>query len=250
MLIADSYSYTAEEILQRRNLIAAQFQKEVDSVFNGVILSFNDTDIQRLFLLYDDFFFDSFLQSNGPHNICFRYNGRLTSSAGLTKVSHLSRQKNPLNWHYNISLSKPLLQSFHSPAAGVTVNGITPATQLEVLQLVLEHELCHVIEFLAYGNSNCHRNRFRALAMQLFGHTDVVHTLRGTHTPQHTFSAGETVCFHYKSTLYHGLITRITKRATVMVPDRSGDYEDRSGKRYRKYYVPLGNLQKCTNHLT
>lgn len=250
LLTVNSYSYTPEEILQLRKQITAQFYQETNAVLNGMILSFNDAAIQRLFLLYDNFFFHSFFQFNGPRDICFRYNGRLTSSAGLTKVSHLSRQKNPLNWHYDISISKPLLKSFHSPAVGVTVNGITPDTQLEAMQLVLEHELCHVIEFLAYRNSNCHRKRFRALAMQLFGHTDVVHTLRGTHIPQRSFLAGETVCFHYNSILYHGTIARITKRATVMVPDRTGDYQDRTGQRYRKYYVPLGNLQKCKERLT
>ncbi len=249
LLLADSYSYAPEKILRLRKLIAKQFQQETDTVSDGHIQTFRDADVQRLFLLYDSLFFQSYFQLNGPQDICFHYNGRLTSSAGLTKASHPSRRTNPLHWHYDISLSKPLLNSFHRPAASITVNGIAPITQLEAMQLVLEHELCHVIEFISYGNSNCHAGRFRALAMQLFGHTDVVHTLRGAATVQTTFEIGETVCFQWKSVPHYGVIARITKRATVMVPDRAGDYEDRTGQRYRKYYVPLANLQKCKERL-
>lgn len=250
LFTVDSYSYTAQEILRLRKLVAAQFQQETGSVSDGHIRAFHDADVQRLFLLYDNLFFHSCFQTNGPQDIRFHYNGRLTSSAGLTKASHPSRRTNPLHWRYDISISKPLLNSFRPPATGITVNGIAPVTQLEAMQLVLEHELCHVIEFISYGNSNCRAGRFRTLAMRLFGHTDVVHTLRGTSAVQTTFHIGETVCFQWKAATRSGIITRITKRATVMVPDRAGDYEDRTGQRYRKYYVPLPNLQKCKERLT
>ncbi len=244
-----SYSYTSQEIMRLRKLVAEQFQQETDTVSNGHIRAFCDADVQRLFRLYDKFFFHSCFQLNGSQDIRFHYNGRLTSSAGLTKASHPRRKTNPFHWRYDVSISKPLLHSFRSPAAGITVNGIAPATQLEAMQLVLEHELCHVIEFLSYGNSNCRAGRFRTLAMQLFGHTDVVHTLRGTAPVQTAFHIGETVCFLVKSASRSGIITRITKRATVMVPDRGGDYEDHIGRRYQKYYVPLTNLQKCKERL-
>ena len=241
--------YSTEDILQRRGLIANQLQLETTSISEGTIRAFCDADLERLFSLYDRIFFHSFLYTEGPRDIHFHYNRRLTSSAGLTKATHLSHQSNPLAWHYDISLSKPLLQSFQSPASGITVNGIVPATQLEAMQLVLEHELCHVIEFITYGNSNCRRQRFRTIAMQLFGHTDVVHTLRGIQKPQTTFSAGDTVCFVWKDTSHCGVIARITKRATVMVPDHRGEYTDRTGRQYRKYYVPLVNLHKCEERL-
>jgi hypothetical protein len=42
---------------------------------------------------------------------------------------------------------------------------------------------------------------------------------------------------------YTGRVNRITKRATVLVEDRSGErYSD--GKRYAKFYVPLEMLEK------
>ena len=44
-----------------------------------------------------------------------------------------------------------------------------------------------------------------------------------------------------------GLVARITRRATVLVPDASGKlYTD--GRRYARYYVPLDELSVRRQH--
>ena len=161
-------------------------------------------------------------------------------------MSHLAKIKNPIKWHYEIHISKPLLQNCKPGDPQTKVNGYIPYSQLEALQLIMEHELCHIIEFLSFGKSNCHAPAFHSLAQRLFGHTDVVHSLAFRHQPiSYPFRTGELVCFDWKGYQQQGIISRITKRATVMVPDRRGDYMDCSGIRYQKFYVPLSNLQPC-----
>ncbi len=238
--------YCEEKIHEKRQKIAMLLQQQSNSFFNGRLFLFNENDLIALFSLYDQFFFDNWFRIHNAITLTFRYNGRLTSSAGLTKVTHASHSKNPKKWLYEIHISKPLLFNFKPGGSKTKINGRIPSCQLEALQLILEHEICHVIEFLCLGKSNCNTPAFRALAQRLFGHTDVVHTLsHRQHPVPYSFRAGESVCFNWKGNRLQGIISRITKRATVMVPDFRGEYVDYSGIRYRKYYVPLSQLQPC-----
>jgi hypothetical protein len=56
-------------------------------------------------------------------------------------------------------------------------------------------------------------------------------------------TCGWDLSFEYGGETYSGVISRITKRATVMVRDPAGDFRDLQGDPYSKYYIPLENLK-------
>ena len=67
-------------------------------------------------------------------------------------------------------------------------------------------------------------------------------TFSFAHEPVLRIKPGDRVVFSLKGTRYAGLVTRITKRATVLVEDKQGTrYSD--GRSYTKFYVPLHFLR-------
>jgi hypothetical protein len=52
------------------------------------------------------------------------------------------------------------------------------------------------------------------------------------------FKAGQRVAFEFEGVRHEGILNRVTKRATVLVPDADGELMS-DGQRYRRYYVPL-----------
>jgi len=59
----------------------------------------------------------------------------------------------------------------------------------------------------------------------------------------HGLRPGEFVSFSFEGRKLVGKLNRITRRATVLVPDRNGaEYSD--GQKYLKFYVPLDALAK------
>ena len=135
-----------------------------------------------------------------------------------------------------------LLRLTHGP---FELNGLTANTPQEAFLLVFEHELCHAVETMLYGNTG-HSERFLALANGLFGHTKTRHKLptRRQDAAQGGLFLGSVVSFPYKNITLSGVITYIGKTATVMVPSPDGEYRDKRGRKYTKYRVPLTHLQK------
>jgi hypothetical protein len=100
-------------------------------------------------------------------------------------------------------------------------------TGLEAFQLVFEHELCHVIEFVFFNTSNCSKKRFKVLSNNIFGHTESYHKLptnRQIAQQKYGFKIGDKVTFIFKGKTIQGIIFNINKRATVMVEDSNGHY--------------------------
>ena len=122
------------------------------------------------------------------------------------------------------------------------VNGLPSRNALEAFQLVFEHELCHVIEFINFHSSSCSRARFKNIAYRLFGHLESYHQLP---TRQRIISEksglkiGDSVSFMYGNQRLQGVLYKLNKRATVMVKAKNGNYADREGVRYRKFLVPV-----------
>lgn len=171
-----------------------------------------------------------------------RLSDRMTSSGG--KIFHYYR-RSPV--HFEIAVSSHLLfANFAAGAAPVPVNGLPCHTRLDALQLIFEHELVHLIELLVWGRTSCRRAAFRTLAHTLFGHTEVTHRLptpRQKAWQDHQLRPGDPVHFAFEGRRLHGFVNRITKRATVLVPDPTGQpYAD--GGRYAKYYVPVAALAR------
>ena len=125
----------------------------------------------------------------------------------------------------------------------VTVCGLPCPDRLTALQRIFEHELVHLIEHLSFGSSDCSAPRFFRIAQDLFGHRESAHRLitRAERAHDQGLHIGAEVQFWHQGRRYQGIINRVTKRATVLVPSAHGErYSD--GVRYQKFYVPLSDL--------
>ena len=111
-------------------------------------------------------------------------------------------------------------------------------------QPLRENQFNHPLDI---DSSSCSKPRFKRLSRNIFGHSGVTHQLvTQTELAQKKFNlrVGQEVSFEYDGEGYHGIISKITKRATVMVSDLRGAYRDSRGRRYSKYYIPLHLLKQ------
>jgi len=208
---------------------------------HGNYSAISGSDLRLLFTLYDQQFFSGVLTHHLDQRISFTLSTRMTSSAGKTLF-----RKDPVR--FEIRLSLPLLFGTFADTGRereVLVNGIPCHDRLEATLRVFEHELVHLIEFMLFGASRCTGPLFKQLSWNLFRHTCQTHQLT---TPRERaarvlgLTVGSRVSFKTKGRRLEGTIYRITKRATVMVPDPEGPYVDAQRRRYAKYYVPLKRL--------
>ncbi|WP_206028716.1 hypothetical protein [Thalassoroseus pseudoceratinae] len=208
-----------------------------------------EADLARMFELYDEIFYDGSLgrlaRSDG-NTLSFRLSSRMTSAAGKT-FQRRRRRKGPAQ--YEIAISTALLfaafrGSDHRP---ITVSGVPCVDRLAAMQRVFEHETLHLVEMLIWDDSSCFRKRFRSMATRLFGHRESTHSLI---TPveqareQFGIKTGDLVTFSFEGRTLTGYVNRVTKRATILVPDPKGErYSD--NRRYTKFYVPLSQLRRA-----
>jgi len=217
-------------------------------------------DLRRLFHLYDEHFFGGLLsemlgRSGGPP-VEFRLSSRMTRAAGKTIFQKVRRQvggRRVEQARFEIAISSFLL--FHAfrddlipgdDARSINVAGVVCSNRLEALLRIFEHELLHLAEFLASGRSSCSAAPFRRMSRAIFGHEASVHAMM---TPVqfaasvHSINLGDRVAFDHGGFERRGVVSRITKRATVLVADSSGRlYSD--GNRYSGYLVPIDRLRK------
>jgi hypothetical protein len=211
-------------------------------------------DLRLLVDLYDTTFFGGvlaqMLREDEAGRLGLRLSNRMTRIGG-----HCSRRRHRVmgpqgpveRTTYEVAISSLLLfQTFRKEGETTTVNGLDCRNRLEALQRVLEHELLHLAELLAWGQSDCKATRLRSLARRIFGHTDVVHQLmtsRKLADQAYALRVGDRVRFVFQGTAHTGRINRITRRATILVEDPRGQ-PFRDGCRYLTYYVPLDQLGK------
>ena len=217
-------------------------------------------DMERLFTLYDQHFFGGLLnrliQGANLPPVRFRFSNRMTSTAGKTSRQRTRRQVGGRvveRVEHEITISTFLLyEAFRddlipgASARPVLVAGVLCADRLAALLRIFEHELLHLAEFLAHGQSSCAAEPFHRLSRALFGHEASVHALI---TPAeraltvHAIRRGDRVVFTHDGSERTGFVNRITKRATVLVPDPAGQpFTD--GQRYATFFVPLALLRK------
>ena len=248
-----------KQIVSRRTWSVGQRAQVCDEIGGQVIgnsrsmqhVNFSATqasDLQRMAELYDREFLDSHcLTIARHHGIQFRWSKRMTSTGGKTvRTTHVDRQTGQPVVRYEIVLSAPLLfQTFSDLQRPIRVTGVLCSNRLQAMQRILEHEMIHLVEMLVWKDSCCAASRFQSIAGRLFGHTEHKHDLitqqeRAAH--KFNIRVGSRVRFQYEGARYSGTVNRITRRATVLVLDASGQlYQD--GKRYRKFYVPLSHLR-------
>ncbi len=236
--------YTPQEIGNKTKKIYLQTLAESENLTQGNFKAIDTSDLERLFGLYNLYFLGGFFCNNCRGKVSFRLSKRMTKAAGMTKYTRHTR-------NYVISVSTTLIfQTFHDVMREVIVNGVVCHDRLEATMRVLEHEIIHLLEFALFGSSSCSKSRFKRLSRNIFGHTAVTHQLvTQTERAQKKFNlqVGNEVLFVYKGKTYRGIISHITKRATVMVKDSHGIYLDSRGGRYSKYYIPLHLLKQSSD---
>ncbi len=252
--------YSPDEVSVRFALISKTILAESPRIKTPQFVEIGVDDLERLFELYDRHFFDRslglMLKRSSIHPIEFRLSNRMTRAAGKTIMTRTRRRVGHRMvelLRFEIALSSFLLfQAFRddlTPGEGnrsVAVAGVICSTRLEALLRIFEHELLHLAEFLASGRSNCSAAPFRAMSRAIFGHEASVHTLM---TPVeraasvHSIALGDRVAFRHAGIERRGFVSRITKRASVLVLDPTGRlYSD--GNRYLGFLVPIDRLQK------
>ena len=198
-------------------------------------------DLSFLFTAYDTRFLDGLCEELlGPEGVTFRLSSRMTRAVGKT-----TRILGPDGTsHFEIAVATSILfDGFQAGDSEVTVCGLPCAHRLESLQRLFEHELVHLAEWLSWDESHCGRKRFQGIAARLFGHRAHTHQLvtRSARAAELGFTVGARVKFRYQGRWLNGRVNRITKRATVLVDDPAGELMS-DGRRYVRYYVPLGEL--------
>ena len=202
-----------------------------------------------LFQLTDELFFHGqigrFAEANFDKPLTFRLSTRMTRAGGTTTM--IQSHVDPRQTSFEIAIATtPLFSSFKLENES-KVGGVNCSSRLEALQRIMEHEMIHLVELLGTGDSNCRARPFRSLVRNYFGHLESNHQLM---TPtdvarkQLGIRCGDAVVFQMDGTRRKGYVNRITKRATVLVKDASGE-EYCDGVRYVKYYVPLPMLKRA-----
>jgi hypothetical protein len=218
---------------------------------SGDYPALSSDDVALLFRITDEVYFEGRLGRLVEACSCtltFHQSSRLTRSGGVTKQIRPSRARaRPLaqGLRYEITLSSHLLlRTFAEIRRPVQVCGLACVDRLQATQRVLEHEMTHLAEMLLTGTSSCSAPPFRSLVRQWFGHREVNHDLvTQAELAREVLGirVGDTVSFSFHGQHLTGLVNRITRRATVLVEDPSGELYT-TGKRYLKYYVPLQGL--------
>ena len=239
-------------VAQRRDELRAFILRASPRINRPNFTHLDERDLQLLFTLTDLSFFAGGLaavtrQAPG-RSLAFRVSSRLTRAAG--KTSSLQTPPSPGqpgSMRFEIAISATLLlESFHEPnAPPILVCGCPCGDRLDALMRVFEHEMIHLVEFAVWGRSSCARPRFRDLARRVFDHVGFHHDLvtpREAARRRHAIRIGDRVKFNYEGRTLRGRVSRITRRATVLVADPAGHlYSD--GQHYIRYYVPVDRLQ-------
>lgn len=214
-------------------------------------------DLRRLAMLYDREFFDSQLLSLvGRERLQFGFSSRMTRIAGKLVTQYptpaarqaqgISTDRSQDQRQFQLVLSTTLLfQAFGDVSRPITVTGLRCHDRLEAMQRICEHELVHLLEMFLWNASGCTEPRFQGIAQRLFGHVEHSHNLitqRERAARNFGIRVGDRVVFWHEGRYLAGQVNRITRRATVLVPDSRGEsFTD--GHRYRRYYVPIEKLQ-------
>ncbi len=236
-----------QAFLEIRNSLLAQSEAIKHPNFEAL----STGDLALLFSAYDERFFhgllEKLLNDRTSLPLRLRLSSRMTSSGGKTTVKQWrdikSGQLGEIS--YEIAISTTLLfLSFRDVQRPIQVCGVTCRDRLDALQRLMEHEITHLLEYLLREESSCNKTPFKFLAATIFGHTDTRHQLisqKERAATQFGIRRGSWVRFLYEGQPMEGRVNRITKRATILVPSKTGTlYSD--GRKYSNFYIPLGLL--------
>jgi hypothetical protein len=245
--------YPEPEVHARVRAVYEAVLRNSPRITTGNFTSIAPADMALLFDQYDEKFFAGSVRqlitaSGAP--LGFALSPRLTRSAGLTKRFAPRQRKGsppvPAS-RYEIILSSTLLfQTFKDVERTIRVNGVVCNDRLEAAQRIFEHEILHLVEMLLWGKSSCDADNFKTLAWNWFTHSETRHDLvtqQERARAKFDVRVGDRVTFTFEGVRHVGVVNRITRRATVLVPsDKGMPYSD--GKKYLKFYIPLPLLAK------
>lgn len=235
-----------DDIYNKRRDIKKLMISKSDNIKTGNICAISAADLRLLFKLYDQVFLENWFKDCFEGELKFSLSRRMTKSAGSTHCPKNIDKIKPEELVIEIRIGVDFFFHYNSVEGSKTVGGIKTSDSLEALQLVFEHELCHVIEFIHFNKSNCSGERFKTLAGNLFDHTESHHRLptnRQIANQKLGLNIGDTVSFTFEGKILRGIIYNINKRATVIVRNKNGPLTDGHGNRYSKYYIPLTLLK-------
>lgn len=240
------YKYDKKIIEKKRANISKELIKASTNIKNDIIQEISPSDLKILFELYDSIFLNNWFKDKFKGSFKFSLSKRMTKSAGYTLCPKNISILRPEDIIIEFRIGVDFFFQYELLEGVKVVCGIETNNSLEALQLVLEHEICHAIEYICFYKSSCKGERFKTIAKNLFGHTSSYHQLptnKNLAKEIMGLNIGDKVWFISKGKKINGFIYRINKRATVMVQDQSGQYADKQGNRYVKYYVPLNRLE-------
>lgn len=246
MTSLNNIKYSNNEIKSKREKVRGLLIQQSQNVKNGMISRIAPLDLELLFKLYDRDFLNNYIKENYEGKIKFSLSKRMTKAVGKTIYPKNLQILQQNLWLIEIRIGIDFIFKYNQINRMKDVAGIMTRDSLDVFQIVFEHELCHFVELILYGETNCGRQRFKKLAKSIFGHTKSCHDLPTNQEiayHKYGFRAGDSVFFVLDGKTQEGFIFQINKRATVLVEDSNGCYVDQRGKRYSKFYVPLPHLK-------
>lgn len=224
------------QFVQRELLTHSRYVREPD------FRSIHPDDLAFIFERYDEQFFGGLCRATlAGRPLRFSLSRRMTRAGG--KTARYTTRSGEVSFEISIAISM-LFDGFGETDRLVTACGIECRSRLEALQRIFEHEIVHLAEQLCWGTSNCSAPRFQDIAARFFLHQSHTHALitRRERAAEAGIRIGSLVAFRFEGRDLTGRVNRITKRATVLVPDPRGtSYSD--GSMYTRYYVPLPALR-------
>jgi hypothetical protein len=247
MIDLTNIKYDEDIIKQKRLQIREQLFALSNNIKNGNIEVISEKDLKILFGLYDTIFLEEYFKDSFKGSIKFALSHQMTKSAGITKTPRDIASISPEKQQFEIKVSLDFLFDFYKSKREKFVGGIIASDPLDVLMLVLEHEICHVIEFHIFKFSSCKKARFKTIINNIFGHKESYHKL-ATNSELIYINFGlkpnDKITFEYEGKVLKGIIYRINKRATILVEDKKGLFKNLFGKSFSKYYIPVDSLKK------
>ncbi len=228
-----------QEIAEKRKRILGELLAADPGFAETPVRSVQGKTLSALLSLTDRLYLDGFLLRRYPR-LQVKVSNRMTSAAG--KFIHSRTPAAGTDPIAEIRMSGDFL--FRLSAGSYRLNGLTVSSPQEAFLVVFEHETVHAVEYAFFGSTG-HSKRFMHLAGGLFGHTGIHHELptRAQESAAQGLRPGAAVSFFYQGKTFTGLVQRVGKTATVMVPDLRGAYRDTRGRRYAKFRVPPAYLK-------
>ncbi len=245
--IVSAQSFPREQILLWQEEIHAHTLSLSRSIDRPNFTRVGRDDLSRMIRMYDERFFGGqIIPTATAEGLKFDFSSRMTRIAGKL-VTHYPEGDHQGRRAFELVLSSTLLfQTFEDVNRPVEVTGRRCRDRLEAMQRIAEHELVHLVEMLIWNDGNCSEARFQSIARRYFLHTDYQHDLitqRERAARKFNIRVGDRVRFAHEGQYLFGRVNRITRRATVLVPNPKGErFSD--GERYSRFYVPLEQLTR------